>query len=451
MHKKLFVLILLFSFNCKLYAQQTKEEIQKKQQELLKELNDLNNTLAQIKKSKTQSIAQLNIVQRKINARQELVNNINHDLHRLDDEIYKNQIDIYRFKKELDTLKIQYAQSIIFAYKNRSNYDYLNFLFSANSFNDALKRVAYLRSYRQFRETQANTIIKTQQLLQQKIGTLSSNRTEKNSALQEQSKQLTVLEDDKKEKDKVVKDLKGQEKDISKQIAANEKTRIKLNNALAQVIRREQEAAKKAEQDRIAKQQEDERKKQALQNQQSSNSNTANNNAVTNPPKNNNTATGVTSAKPNSNRTYSVFESTPEGLKVSLNFEANKLKLPWPVSSGIVTIHFGPYQLTEHLKGVSDGIYISTPVGATVKAVADGLVSTVFDLGGASAVLVRHGKYFTVYNNLSSVSVNKGDQVNAGTVLGKTAAADDGQGQLYFMITDEKANKLDPERWLKPR
>lgn len=451
MHKKLFVLILLFSFNCKLYAQQTKEEIQKKQQELLKELNDLNNTLAQIKKSKTQSIAQLNIVQRKINARQELVNNINHDLHRLDDEIYKNQIDIYRFKKELDTLKIQYAQSIIFAYKNRSNYDYLNFLFSANSFNDALKRVAYLRSYRQFRETQANTIIKTQQLLQQKIGTLSSNRTEKNSALQEQSKQLIVLEDDKKEKDKVVKDLKGQEKDISKQIAANEKTRIKLNNALAQVIRREQEAAKKAEQDRIAKQQEDERKKQALQNQQSSNSNTANNNAVTNPPKNNNTATGVTSAKPNSNRTYSVFESTPEGLKVSLNFEANKLKLPWPVSSGIVTIHFGPYQLTEHLKGVSDGIYISTPVGATVKAVADGLVSTVFDLGGASAVLVRHGKYFTVYNNLSSVSVNKGDQVNAGTVLGKTAAADDGQGQLYFMITDEKANKLDPERWLKPR
>lgn len=451
MHKKLFVLILLFSFNCKLYAQQTKEEIQKKQQELLKELNDLNNTLAQIKKSKTQSIAQLNIVQRKINARQELVNNINHDLHRLDDEIYKNQIDIYRFKKELDTLKIQYAQSIIFAYKNRSNYDYLNFLFSANSFNDALKRVAYLRSYRQFRETQANTIIKTQQLLQQKIGTLSSNRTEKNSALQEQNKQLTVLEDDKKEKDKVVKDLKGQEKDISKQIAANEKTRIKLNNALAQVIRREQEAAKKAEQDRIAKQQEDERKKQALQNQQSSNSNTANNNAVTNPPKNNNTATGVTSAKPNSNRTYSVFESTPEGLKVSLNFEANKLKLPWPVSSGIVTIHFGPYQLTEHLKGVSDGIYISTPVGATVKAVADGLVSTVFDLGGASAVLVRHGKYFTVYNNLSSVSVNKGDQVNAGTVLGKTAAADDGQGQLLFMITDDKGNKLDPERWLKPR
>lgn len=454
MIKKLFLSCVFFVCMLALHAQQTKEEIQKKQQDLQRELASLNNTLAEIKKNKKQSLGQLALVQRKINARQELINNINHDLRRLDDEIYKNQIDIYRYKKELDTLKQQYAQSIVFAYKNRSNYDYLNFLFSAASFNDAIKRVAYLKSYRLYRETQADNIVKTQDLLKEKIGTLTSNKTEKSSTLQEQNKQLNVLEDDKKEKDQVVKELKGQESEIAAQIKNNEKTRVKLNQSLQTLIRREREEAIKQEQQRIAKQQEEDRKKKlADQQEQQKNpstqqSNTANN--VVTPPKKDDVTTGVAAPK-TGNRSYSAFESTPEGLKVSLNFENNKLRLPWPVSTGIVTIHFGPYQLTDHLKGVSDGIYISLPVGTTVKSVADGTVSTVFDLGGANAVLVRHGKYFTVYNNLSSVSVNKGDQVTAGTVLGKAAAGDNGEGQLLFMVTNDKGDKLDPERWLKPR
>ena len=103
---------------------------------------------------------------------------INNQINELDNTIYLNEMDIYRLRKELDTLKVKYAKSIVFAYKNRSSYAYLNFLFSAGSFNDAMKRVAYLKSYRQNRETQASTIVKSENLLQEKIGVLSNNKKE---------------------------------------------------------------------------------------------------------------------------------------------------------------------------------------------------------------------------------------------------------------------------------
>src|SRR5258706_13766512 len=131
---------LLVAFSCfislALTAQDTKEDIQRKQQQLTKEIADLNRTLSQIKSSKKQSLGQLALVQRKIAARNELINSINKDVRRLDNTIYTSQLEINHMKRELDTLKMNYAKSLVFAYRNRSNYDYLNFIFSAVSFND---------------------------------------------------------------------------------------------------------------------------------------------------------------------------------------------------------------------------------------------------------------------------------------------------------------------------
>jgi len=431
-------------------AQETKEDIQRRQQQLLQEISDLNSTLSQIKKNKKQSLGQLALVQRKIQARQELINNINKDLRRINDNIYFNQLQIYRFKKELDTLKEQYAKSLVFAYKNRSNYDYLNFLFSATTFNDAIKRIAYLKSYRQYRETQVDNIVKTQQLVQQQIASLSSNKTEKNNSLKEQSKQLTVLEDDRKEKDQVVKQLKGQEKDIAAQIKEKEKTRQKLQQALQAVIRREIEAAKKKEQERLARlRAEEERKKKMVQQSNAGSNNNPGSTEKTTPG-----IVGVTGVVTPSktNRVYSPFESTTEETNVSINFENNRGRLPWPADQGYVSTHFGSYQVPgTQLKGNMPGIEISLPVGLNIKSVADGVVSTIFDLGGSQTVVVRHGKYFTTYSNLSSTNVEKGLEIRAGKVLGKAAVGLSGEGQIIFMVTNDKNINLDPERWLKSK
>jgi murein DD-endopeptidase MepM/ murein hydrolase activator NlpD len=97
------------------------------------------------------------------------------------------------------------------------------------------------------------------------------------------------------------------------------------------------------------------------------------------------------------------------------------------------------------------GIEISLPVGSNIKAVADGVVSAVFDLGGSQTIVVRHGKYFTTYNNLASANVQKAQEVKAGKILGKAAMGTNGDGQIIFMVTNEKNVNLNPESWLKAR
>ncbi|MEP6513105.1 MAG: peptidoglycan DD-metalloendopeptidase family protein [Parafilimonas sp.] len=432
-----FILLMLFLAGS---TQETKEEIQKKQQQLQKELTELNKTLSQIKASKKQSLGQLSLVQRKIAARQELINSINKEVKRLSNEIYTNSLEIYRLKKELDTLKLNYSKSLVFAYKNRSNYDYLNFIFSATSFNDAVKRVAYLKSYRQYRETQVTAIEQTENLMQQKITQFASSKTEKNTVLKTQGNQLLDLEKDKKEKDHVVQQLKGQEKNIAAQIKVNEKNRIKLKAALQTIIKREIDAAKKkAEADRIAKLKEDASKNKVAENN-------------TNKSNNANTNDAIASAPKKKERTYSALESTDESLSQSINFETNRGNLPWPVSSGYVSTHFGRYNVPgTGLTGDMPGIEISMPTGTNVKAVADGVVSAVFDMGDGQAVVVRHGKYFTTYSHLSGINVSRGQEINAGTLLGKASAGYDGDGQIIFMVTNEKNVNLNPEGWLKGR
>lgn len=445
---------LLFAFFCIMvinaHAQETKEEIKAKQQELQKEIDDLNATLSQIKSSRKQSLGQLALVQRKIAARTQLINTINKDMRRLDDNIYLDQLQINHLKRQLDTLKENYAKSLVFAYKNRSNYDYLNFIFSATTFNDAIKRVAYLRSYRQYRETQVSTIQKTQSLIAGKIDVLNSNKIEKRGALTEQSKQLNVLQDDKKEQSQVVAQLKGKESEIASQIKARQRSQQKLKSALQVIINREiAEARKRAEAEAKAKAAAEAQRKAAAANNNAVASNDNSKSNVTTSPAANDAGSSTTA--PKTNRVYSPFESTAEGLTESINFEKGRGSLPWPVNSGYVSIHFGAYSIPgTSLKGNSDGITISLPVGATVKSVADGEVSAVFDVDGHPAVVVRHGKYFTAYSNLSSVQVSKGTEVHAGTVIGKADNGQSGDGEVGFSVSNG-SGFLNPESWLRSR
>ena len=464
MIKKIILLFFFTSVSIVLFAQETKEELQRKQQDLLKEIRDLNATLKNIRSSKNRSLANYNLVKRKIAAREELIQNINKDLRILDNNIYKNTQEINRLRRQLDTLKQEYAKSLVFAYKNRGNYDYLNFIFSASTFNDAVKRITYLKSYRDYREQQVANIEKTEDLISDKIATLNNSKNEKSHALEDQNKQLKDLEVDKKEQNEEVNKLKTQENDFAKEIKKRENERRQMQSAISAIIRREvAEARKRAE--ALAKQkkaEEDERRKRvadqqrlerlAKQKQQAdannaNNSNTASSKTSTEadePPKD------VAVAKPKTSRVYSDLESTEEGRALSINFETGRGKLPWPVDAGITTIHFGNYTIPgTKIVGKSDGLTISVPAGASVKAVADGEVSSVFDLGGEQVVTIRHGKYFTSYSHLSSVNVSKDQQVRPGTIIGKAAPNDEGEGEVVFMVTNEHSVFLNPEQWLR--
>ena len=419
-------------------AQNSREDLQKREQELQKELVELNRLYSETQNNKKLSLKQLAIIKSKINRREELVNSINKQVRQLDETIYLKERDIYRLRRELDTLKQKYAKSIVFAYKHRSSYEYLNFLFSAVSFNDAVKRVTYLRSYRKNRETQAVAIAKSETLLQEKIQLLGSTKKERMGTLVVQNEQLKVLQSDKKEQDKVMAQLKGKEKELTTQIRDKEKQRQKVQQAFQAIIRREIAEAEKlaAREAARLKAQEDKNK-----------------GAGTSAPKRTESNEGVSGlTTPYRERTYTPLESTPEGREMSINFENNRGSLPWPVASGVVTAHFGIETIPgTKLKRKTDGIEISLPAGSTIKCVADGKISYISEVEGEQMIIIQHGKYFTGYTNLSSVSVSKNQEVKAGTPLGRSGVSIDGEGSLIFMIMNEKSTPIDPEIWLKSR
>lgn len=403
---------------------QNRSELEKQRSEIQREIEDVKRSLSQTKKNRKESLGQLALLQKKLRLREAAINNINQQINVIQGSINQSRNEISRLKKELDTLKVQYEKSVVYAYKNRSNYDFLNFIFSAASFNDALKRVEYLKSYRSYREQQASNINNTQTLLQKKIGTLELTRKEQSEVLTKQQKEKMVLVEEKKEKDVVVSKLKSREKELSKELSAKQKADNKLRASIKAAIDREirlarqkaleEEKRKKAENPEVAK-------------------------------------TTTTAKKEDVTKSRSVFDDVPGGEIISDNFEKNRGKLPWPVDRGHIKIGYGTYSIPEtKLKGNNPGLTLETEEGSSVKAIFDGDVISVFDVDGESNVIVRHGKYFTTYGRLSSTSVSKGQKIKTGQVVGKASSNEDGNGEIEFLIMEEN-RKLDPALWIKRR
>lgn len=420
---------------------QSKEELQRKTQQLLKEIEAVKQDLEETQKSKKQTLGVLRTIEKKMNIRNQVIQNIKGEVYLVERDIIRTYRDIDTLKSELATLKDQYAQSVVYAYKNRSNYDFLNFLFSATSFSDALKRVSYLKTYRSYREQKAGDILNTQKQLEGKIASLSGKRLQKTEALSLEAKQMQELEEEKKEKDKVVAQISSQEKKLRNALATREKERRQLQNAIAAVIKREREEA-------LRKEREEAKKKADAAKASNAGSAAASGTAAAKPP-----AT-TTAPPPTRKREASVLENTPEGLIRSQQFEENRGSLPWPVDKGIVTLHYGTNKIsglgTKALEIPSDGLTLEVAIGAPVKAVFEGEVSSVFSMGSIQVITIKHGKYFTTYSNLQSVSVSKGTRVAAGQVIGKAAVNDDGVGEVSFQIDTERGSQ-NPELWLRRR
>ena len=449
--KKVLFILLMGCLSLVYVSAQTitsRDDLQKQEQNLRKEIDELNQLLEQTKKNKKNSLGQLEAIRSKIAKRKSLINGIAKQVKILDDAIYNNQLDVQKLNKDLDTLKSRYQKSIIFAYKSRSGYEYLNFLFSANSFNDAIKRITYLKSYRQNREAQAHAIDLSQNDLNQKINVLGANKKDRIKTLEVQNEQLKVLVIDQKEQDKIVNQFKSKEQEITAQVRQKEAQRKKMQSALLTIIRRETLEAERKEKERLAK----------LKATNDASKATAKTNTELSAPSKSSIKNsklgevegGLTSTT--DNRPYSALETTEEGREASLLFENNKGNLPWPVDKGNVYIHFGVENIPgTKLNRKSDGIELALPKGTSVKSVANGIVKYTGDINGDLTVFVQHGKYFSTYSHLSSINVNVGQEVRAGTLLGKSGINIDSEGALLLMISNEKGVFLDPENWLKNR
>lgn len=405
---------------------QTKEELEKRRREIQQEIASLQKAQSEISSDKKASLSELKLLERKLRSRYAVIDNLNDEMRLIDNTIFNNNREVYRLEKQLDTLKQQYARTIEYAYKNRSNYDMLNFIFTATSFNDAVKRATYLKSYRKYRHEQVDNINRTQKEISNRITLLTQNKQEKSKVIEEQNQQKELLESEKKEKNQFVTKLKAREKEIEKEVAAKRKVERSLQNSIAAIIKREIEAAKR-------KAEEDARKAAAAN--------------ITAPVAKPATSSAAASAAPI--RKTNVLENTPEVTKVSVGFENNRGNLPWPVDKATITSSFGRQRIEgTKIEEDNGGITIQTESGASVKAVFEGVVTTVYDVAGSQTVTIKHGKYFTTYFNMSSVSVSKGAKVNMGQVIGRAGENFDGEGEIVFMVNEE-LRFVNPELWLK--
>jgi len=440
-------LLLLLTSTAQAQPGAEKGQLEKERQEIQKELKEIQTLYESVKGQTKKTLSQLNVLNRKISLQERYINSISREIRSIDDDIYLSELEIYRLNRQLDTLKVQYARSVAYGYKNRSNYYYVNFIFSASSFNDAVKRISYLKSYRDYREKQVGTIYKTQELILQRRKQQLVRKDQKNVALETQTKQVQELAVQKKEKNAVVAQLKSKEKELSRQIAEKKKKDRDLQNAVLAIVRREIELAKKEAEERRKKDEEERKRTNAT----TVTTTTTTKPAVNTPaPTSEELAAAANRTEP-TRRPDSYLDLNAKDIALNSSFEANRYKLPWPVDNGIVLLKFGDNKIENTFLTIDNpGLTIATPsAGSNVKAVFEGEVRGVYNLGDGMAVTIRHGKYFTTYSNLSTVTVAKGALVKTGQIIGKTGKDDEGNGgQIDFIMTME-TKKIDPQGWLR--
>lgn len=422
----------IFLLSAAVLQAQTREELEKQRAQLKKEMEQTQKLLNSNKAKTKENLVQWKLINDKVNLQNRIIDNLSKDINLLDNNIYSNQREINRYNKLLDTLKEEYAKSMVYAYKNRGNYAFLNFIFSAASFNDAIRRVAYLKYYRDYRKKQGENILRTQELRRQRIAELGGIKVQKSEVLKTKDKEMASLEVQKQEKDKIMSELKKQGKELNTQLATYKKQMKKVDNAIAAAINKALADAKKA----------------ALK--KANEEAAANKAAEATAPAIKPSVKGSTTGK--AATTKKAPESillNAENIALNDNFVKNRGVLPWPVDKGLVIMHYGRNQLPSGNSWIDvTGITVSSDIGSNVKAVFDGVVSNVVFIEDMQVVIIQHGKYFSTYSNLNNVSVQRGQNIKTGQVIGKVAANLDGVGAIDFFINDERGN-LDPERWLK--
>lgn len=390
-----YVLILAFFLFSALTNGQSLDELRKKKEKTSEEIKYTTRLLEEAKKNEKQTLNKYKILNKQIELRTNLITGINSEVNVLGEFIDQNAWLVSSLNTDLEELRKEYAKMIVFAQKNQTNYSKVLFVLSANSFNQAYKRLMYLKQYTEYRKKQAELIQWIRDLIQVKVGRLQQQRTEKETLLQSKKREADELNKEKKQQGKVLTTLQQKQKEFERKLREQQRIDAQLSREIQKII---DEEVKKARQSGKAG-----------------------------------------------------FEMTPEQKLVSGQFEQNKRRLPWPVERGVITDHFGVHQhaVLKNIQVRNNGIDISTAQGAKARSVFAGEVSRVFMVsGGNMAVIIRHGQYLSVYSNLVNVLLKSGDKVAVKQTIGTIGTDSDGDKTvLKFQIWKENV-KLNPEDWI---
>ena len=375
-------------------ARQKKLEAQKIS--LNKEIIQINSLIVESKKRSKNLANDLEDLQLKISVRDKIININNSQLNNLTNIINNKNDRIVDLQTNLTNLKNEYKKIIYNSYKKRSTQMKLMFLFSSENINQAFKRFQYFKQYSKYRKKQAEKIVQIQQEIEENVDSLVISKSQKEKLIEENKDAKQSLTKEKQQQDDLFKGLLKNQKDYTVQINKKEKQAKLIENEIQKLIR-------------------------------------------------------LAIAESNKNNNSTNFALTPEGRLISSNFQANRGRLPWPVKEGVIVRRFGtqPHPVVRTTTINSNGISIATSPSSIAYSVFDGEVLSVYGFsGGNPGVLIRHGKYISNYQNLSSIFVKKGDKINANDEIGVVFTNEsNGKTVLKFNIF----NELKPENptiWL---
>ena len=392
-------LLLFISLSLGLKAQNYQErqkQLEAQKISIKKEIQQINNLINDSRKKSRGLADELEDIQLKISVRDRLIRINNSQVNNLNNIISNQNERIADLKIDLKKLKDEYSKIVFSSYKKRSSEMKLMFLFASDNINQAFRRFQYFKQYSKYRKEQANKIVSLQEEISNNIDSLDKRKIEKQKVVKENQSVRQTLNQDRIQQNNLYNNLLKDQKNYAVEIQEKEKQARLIDNEIQKLIR-------------------------------------------------------LAIAESNNNNNSSNFALTPEGRLISSNFQSNKGRLPWPVREGVITRRFGtqPHPVVRTTTINSNGISIATSANSIAYSVFEGEVLSVYGFsGGNPGVLIRHGKYISNYQNLSSIFVKKGDKVMANDEIGIVFTNEStGKTVLKFNIF----NELKPENptiWL---
>ena len=409
MHRIL--LFILISSFAGAFAQtsQKQKQLERQKKALMEQIREMSALRSQQAQERKSLATQIEEISEKISARTQLIRVTNHQANLLSQQIKEHQEQIASLKKELELLKKNYAAVIEQSYKNRSPQSRWLLLLASENFSQGYKRLKYLQQYSQYRKQQAQEIQEKNTLMQQLTDSLTAQYSHQRKIVEENKKEQDRLSQERKTQENLVASIKKKENEYADEIKKKQAQANKIDKEIDRLIRLAIAEANK---------------------------------------KGKGKSTSTTTAQGGGDKT---FDLTPEGQALSSDFEANKGKLIWPIERGYKSQGFGTYDdpVYPDLKHYNNGITLMTPRNSDARCVFNGEVSAIISVpGGNKAVQVRHGNFITIYYNLIQVYVSKGQKVSAKTPLGKIFTDSEGRTEMKFFVY-KNTNKLNPEHWLR--
>lgn len=370
---------------------QSRKELEEQRKKTMEEIAYVDKLLKETEKLKTTGLNELRVLKNKINLQELVINGLSSEAELLRNRIEINTLAIELMENDLEKLKDEYRKTVINSWKTSKGYPAIVYVLSAKDFNQGYKRIKYLQQLSRFRRNEAEIIYDLKSQIEGTKIRLKEDLSSLVEIKRYEEKQRQILKAEQERKSKVVTTLSKREKQLKQELERKKRVAQRIESEISRLI-------------------EEERKKSLS------------------------------------------MAMTPEMKLIESSFEGNKGRLPWPVEKGIITGGFG-VQKHKELAFVTEnnpGIEITGYGETKVRSVFKGEVARVLTITGANmAVIIRHGNYFTVYQNLVNVRVKAGDKVETREIIADAYCDIEKEkiSVIKFMIFKEK-EKLDPEQWI---